>query len=473
MIISCAKEAEYDLYIYNSKGENALAFEKMAEDYERQTGVKVKVFSIGSGQDHMETLRSEMNSRNKPSIFAIQGLKELVEWQEGGFVVDLATSTVQPQFTTLVDSIPQNMRLTTDGKNSYGIPYNIEGFGFIIDEQMLVDLFVVDNADNILTDLKASSYNDFENFVISVDNYIKNPSASTVTLNGNQYTFRPNKTGLASNLTGVFAVMGAEKWTYGDHTMTVALNSVFDSPNASFNATDTDIENTKEPVKAFMELLDLKTKYLAGKDGPEKRGQALVSSINYGYDPTVQLFTDGKALFLKQGNWAYQNIENVNKDMAQRLHFVPVKMPFTDESIIVEGFTPQKMNNSIPVFVPNYYAINTMVSDEEKQEAEKFLLWLNNTDEGMNYIINEFNFIPYNADPASVNINNSLGNSILEYVAEGNTQNNSVMGTPATLTGTIVGGNIMEEYLTKENWNEQDYEDVANLLIDNWKNMKN
>ena len=174
---------------------------------------------------------------------------------------------------------------------------------------------------------------------------------------------------------------------------------------------------------------------------------------------------------MKQGNWAYGNIENVDKEMATRLEFMPVKMPLTEEMIMVDGYDLERFNNSIPVFVPNYYAINTKVSDEEKQRAQEFLVWLNTTDEGKKYIVEAFNFIPYNADISTTKLDNSLANSILEYVSEGKTQNNSVMGTPATLTGTIVGTKIMEEYMTKENWTEEDYEDIANYTVENWKKL--
>ncbi len=45
---------DYDLYLYNSKGENAVEVENMAKTYEEETGVKIKTFSIGTGTDHME-----------------------------------------------------------------------------------------------------------------------------------------------------------------------------------------------------------------------------------------------------------------------------------------------------------------------------------------------------------------------------------------------------------------------------------
>ncbi|MDR0690049.1 MAG: extracellular solute-binding protein, partial [Spirochaetaceae bacterium] len=235
---SCGKKApEYDLYIFNSKGENAQQFEAMCRAYEAEAGVKVKNFSIGSGQDHAEPLNAEMNSRNKPVIYSIQGVKELVEWNQGGFVEDLSTVT-DPAFAALVAAIPPSLRLTTDGNTSFGIPYNVEGYGYIADVKLLGDIFGQANVTNLTADIKAASYDEWAALITALDNWIKNPAPARLTLNGNTYSFAASKSGLAVNLTGVFAVMGAEKWTYGDHFVNVALNAIFTSPNDANNATE-------------------------------------------------------------------------------------------------------------------------------------------------------------------------------------------------------------------------------------------
>ena len=59
--------ADYDLYIFNNKGENADAMAAAAEAFGKEKGVKVKAFSLGSGVNSDDTLRTEMNSKNKPA----------------------------------------------------------------------------------------------------------------------------------------------------------------------------------------------------------------------------------------------------------------------------------------------------------------------------------------------------------------------------------------------------------------------
>ena len=109
------------LYIFNSKGENAKEFEAMCEAYTAETGVPTKPFSVGAGTDASEPLRAQMNSNTPPAIFSIMGVKELPEWQQSGTALDL-TTVEDSEFKSIVEGIPENMRLTTDGKASYGIP---------------------------------------------------------------------------------------------------------------------------------------------------------------------------------------------------------------------------------------------------------------------------------------------------------------------------------------------------------------
>jgi raffinose/stachyose/melibiose transport system substrate-binding protein len=470
--MGCKTDKGYDLYIFNSKGENAVQFDQMSRAYEQESGVRVKNFSIGAGQDHMEPLRAEMNGQNKPVIFSIQGVKELIEWTQGGFVQDLSAVS-DPAFARLVADMSPSLRLTTDGHTSYGIPYNVEGYGYIVDSRMMADLFGESAVDSVLEDIKAASYEEWEALVKALDAWIKAPSAARITLNGKDYTLSDVKSGLAENLTGVFAVMGAEKWTYGDHFINVALNAIFTSPNDANNATEEKIRSGKGAFQDYARALDLKTSYLAGKNGPGQRGQDFVSSANYGYDQTVQLFAESKAVFFKQGNWAYGNIAGLNSAQAERLSFLPVKMPFKPADIVRnDGMTVEKLNRSIPVFVPNYFAVNRLATEEEKKLAYDFLVWLNTSVTGQRFLVEEFAFIPYNADPALTTVPNSLGNSIIGYMKTGDIIAAPYHGAPASWSGDVVGLRLMENYLTKPVWTETDYSDIADYAIEQWIRLK-
>lgn len=459
---------EYDFYIFNTKGENAKALQAAVDAYSKETNQKVKVFSLGAGTASGDALRTEMNSKTKPAVFSIMNIQELKEWTEGGFALDLNKAT-QKDFVALHNAVPQNLRLTNDGTKSYGIPYNVEGYGYIIDKRMAADLVGKDKADGFVADLKASSYAEFEGLVKALAAYIKSNTAATVTVNGKAYPLAAAKGDFSKKLTGVFATAGAEKWTYGDHFLNIAVDAAFANPSAAAAATAAQIDSMKGPLLAYAKALDLKTGNAAGANGPLSRGADFITKTTANYDASVQIFSDSKAVFLKQGNWVYTNIEKVNKDIVASLTFIPVKMPFTSADIKASGLTVEKMAKSIPVFVPNYYAINAKAPADEQEKGQQFLAWLNGTPAGQKFIIEDMAFIPYNADPAKTKIPNSLGQSIVEYINAGNTITNAYAGTPTGWPGEIVGLKIMESYLTKAAWTDADYNAIADYAIAQWK----
>ena len=277
---------------------------------------------------------------------------------------------------------------------------------------MLAALFGEDQVDAFLEAFKTATYDEFEQMVLTLQSYIKEGTAGSVTLSGQEFALAAEKTGKAATLEGVFSVAGSEKWTYGDHFVNIAVDAIFPDSKAAGEATLEQLQAGKGAFEAYAKALDLKTANATTPRGPE-----LINATTNGYDPSVATFANSKAIFLKQGNWAYENIKKANADIVDTLTFLPIKMPFTQDDIKVEGLTVEHMLESIPVFVPNYYCINDKVSDEEKELAEEFLVWLNTTEAGQKFVVEEMSFIPYNADPATTSAGYSLGDSIISYMA--------------------------------------------------------
>ncbi|MGG4141538.1 ABC transporter substrate-binding protein [Paenibacillus algorifonticola] len=466
---ACGKAAEkdYDIYIYNGKSQNADALAKLAQKYEEETGVKVKTFTL---EDKPEVLRTEMSSKTPPTIFTTY-TDTMSEWQQGGFLLDF-NQAQSPEFKQLAAEIPQDIRLTTDNQNNYGVPYGLEGYGYVVNAALIGELFEDDVKDALIQDLKLATYPEFERAVLAFDAYIKKDTAGEMTLNGTKYKLKAEKTELAAKLTGVFAVAGAETWTYGDHMVNLPLAAVFNNSVEAKNASEQQVEALKGPLEKYAQTLDLKTSHAAGMTGSLERGADFINQTTAGYDQELQLFANSNAIFMKQGNWVYASLIKMNPDMVNELTFIPVKLPLSDSDVTAEGKTVEKLNQSISVFVPSYYSINATVSEEEQQKAEDFLLWLNTSATGQNYIQNEFFFIPYNAS-ADTKLDNSLNNAILEYKKASNTISNPYVGAPATWARTYVGEYIMENYLNRQGaWSESDYTKIAEEAIGGWKKLR-
>lgn len=456
------------LRIFNSKGENAEQFQQMCDDFTAETGIATSPFSVGSGTDAMEPLNMQMNSNEPPAIFSIQGLKELVGWLDKGNVMDLSEVT-NADLKAVVDAIPEELRLTSDGTAHYGLPYNVEGYGYIVDTQMLDDVFD-EGADVAYEALRKAGYEDFKGFVEAARTWIEGGGAASITVNGTELNFKAEKAGRAEKLTGVFAFAGSEKWTYGDHKVNVALNAVLANASAGSNVTDAQFDELHDPLMAYAESLDLESSNVGGLAGAASRGPDLINSANFGYDQSVQMLVDGTAMFLQQGNWAAGNIAGLDEEVSQRVKFVPLKMPITDDMIKTDH-TAEQFASTIPVFVPNYYAINKNVSAEELAAAEQFLAWMSTPENIQKYVIDSFKFIPYNAD-STMTITDSLSNSIMTYLEEGGTLGVPYHGAPGQWSGDTFGAYVMENYLTKAEWTEQDYSDIADYAVSSWKELK-
>lgn len=462
---------DYDFYIFNGKSENAEAMEKIVNQYAEERDLTIKVFSLGT-TDVAETLRSEMNSDHKPAIFSTN-IGGVAEWAESKAAMDLNEAT-NPELKALADQVPSAMRLSMDGTQNLGIPYNIEGYGLIVDTRMIDDLFGKDHTDSFLEDFKAATYDEFEQIVEALNEYIHSGKSGSLTLNGNAYMLRSGKTELTQELTGVFAEAGAEKWTYGDHMGNMGLNAVFDSAVTARNANEEQVDQLASPLQKVVQVMDLYSSHAAGMNGPLKRGPEYINSTTASYDVSVQLFSSGKALFLKQGNWVYPNIAKLNTEILPSLTFLPIKLPLEQRDIQVEGLTVEKFNRSIPQFVPSYYVINNKVTDREKELAQEFLVWLNTSEEGKRTIVEEFQFVPYNADQ-SVRLENKLNQSLIDYALADDTLSNPFNGSPAGggyWGQEVFGAILQEQYLNRSrDWIPEDYRAIAEQSVQGWKDV--
>lgn len=468
MLTGCGSSSkDYDIYLYNTKTEIADSIQDLCSKYEEETGVKVKVYTCGTAEG-METLRSEMNSKNKPTIFSVNQ-SSFQEWYEGRYACS-SDDIQNPDLKAIYESIPDEMKLGDGTGTSYGIPYNVEGYGLIADTRMICDVFNLENAENFIEDFRKADYPEFEQMVLALDEYIKGNGGVDITLNGNTYTTASERTGLTENLNGVFAIAGAEKWTYANHYVNYALSAVFPDYTSTANATAEQVQQLKTPLVKLVKELDFLTNYTAGANGAVPRGANYINSTVTGYDQAVQTFSEGKAMFIKQGNWIYQNVSSVDAEKAENLTMLPMKVDLESSDIAENGVSVEKINSSVPEFVSQYYLINAKASEEEKAAAEDFLLWLNTSETGTDFIINKFAFVPFNAD-SSVEMENPLANSLIWYM-----QNDSVLGNdfdafPESWGLNTIGAFIQEKLLTDaEEWDENSINEGVQSALDSWIN---
>lgn len=458
----------YDIYIYSNKAETSetlpVLIAEWEADYEARTGEDIEVKVVAGGDEGGQLLSADLNSKNQPAVFTTR-FSELQNQIDAGHVMDLESTTGDFK-TELVDTINDNHKLSIDGVAQYGIPENVEGYGFIVNKAVLADLLDMEDADAAFEMMRTATYAEFADFVEAVTAAIGGTDTA-VTIAGTSYTVETAN--VPADMNGVFSVMGAEKWTFGNHVFNVIYNLEQDTMANATQQTTVEFAG----AEAYYDLLTLKVSNLASLDG-EGIAVGPEFGADYNYDAGTSMLGSGKALFLKQGNWAYGGIagtEGVAAEYLADLAFLPVKIDLDKvdytKSRFADADAAEFMNESIPVFVPNYYALNPNVSEEELELAKDFLLYLNTSANGVDTQVNTFEFIPYYgtvaADGTEYTIENALGTSILEYLGNGDVYGAPFDGTPSGWMYDDMATYIHEEFMSKTPWGS--YQDFLDKVV--------
>ncbi len=108
---SCGKRE--GVYFLNFKPESADIYEEIADVYQKETGVPVRVVTAAPGTDE-QPRKSETAKKDAPVIFQINGPVGYAAWKD--YCADLSDSALYKHLTDKTLAI-------RDGDGVYGIPY--------------------------------------------------------------------------------------------------------------------------------------------------------------------------------------------------------------------------------------------------------------------------------------------------------------------------------------------------------------
>lgn len=281
------KEEITEIFIYQYKPEVAKEIEDLAKAYEKEfPNVKVEV-ETNAGRDYMAMLSSVFASGREPDIFNVGGYKELEMWQD--YLLNIEE---EPFMKYMKEG---TLELVTTNHGIYGIPYNIEGYGILYNEEIFEELGI--------TKLPRNN-KELEELCI----------------------FLQSKGVLP------FYNSHAEWWTISIH---------------SFNTLLAVQENTEEYIKEiaagersfgddayfdnWLDYLTIMTKY--GQEDP----------FTSGYSSQLQAFANKEAAMIQQGNWVDNLLYQMNPNIKIGIIPIPIQT---------------KYNDKIQVGVPGYWCVN-------------------------------------------------------------------------------------------------------------------
>jgi raffinose/stachyose/melibiose transport system substrate-binding protein len=354
------KQDEITLSIRNPKVEIAAPFEEMVQAFEKEhPHINIEVHTVGGAIDDLSDLKAELAAGEGPDIFTNQGGKSAKLWHD--YLEDLSGEPWVPQ------ALPKTLASIKSGEKVYGMPMNIEGYGFIYNK----DLFAKAGIQQLPT-----------------------------TLNELETTAeRLKKAGITP-----FALGYYEKWQLGDHLMNIAFLQQKD-PNAYItqlnNGSKTITNNQK--FKDLTHLLDVTLKY--GNSDP----------LETDYTMEMDIFSKGEAAIALQGNWIQPLIDQRSPNLNVGIMPIPLSNNHGEQSLIVN--------------TPNYWVINKQTTPKKKQAAKKFLDWMVSSKEGQEFMTKQFRFIPAFKNIPS-NQSGPLATETLRYYKEDRTVSASTLYFP-------------------------------------------
>lgn len=276
------------LQIFNRKSEISESLLKLKQDYEStHKNIELDIESVGGGANYSVELNSKCNLGEAPDIFMIEGRSDFLIQKD--ILEDLSNEPWAEQL------VVGSKDAVLDNGQIYGMPANIEGYGFLYNKDLFEKAGITEQPITISELTEACE---------KLQNIGVTPFA-------NGYN---------------------EWWILGNHTLNIPF-SMQENPSQFIQ----DVKEGKttltenEIFKQWIDLLDLTIKY----------GNENCLTTNYGEQ--VNLFATGKAAMMQQGNWSKQLIDKINPNC--NIGILP--MPINDEGI-----------NKIFTGVPMYWAIN-------------------------------------------------------------------------------------------------------------------
>lgn len=363
--------AKGEVYFLNFKPEVGTIYEEIAKVYEQETGVHVKVVTAAS-DTYEQTLTAEIAKSNPPTIFQLNGPIGYESWKN--YCADLKDTQL---YSLLTD---KSMAITNNG-SVYGIPYVIEGYGIIYNEDITDKYFALETKNTDLTSM--DEVNTFAKLKAVVEDMTKHK----------------NELGID----GVFASTSfapGNQWRWNTHLLNIPFHYEMDEFDDYDNSTMAGMaaqDFSFAHQSAFKNIFDL---YLANSATDKK----LIGSKSV--NDSMTEFALGKVAMVQNGSWAYNEISGFegNTVKADKVKMLPIYIGLEGEE-----------DQGLCIGTENYLAINSKVSAENQKASADFLYWLFSSETGKKYVSEKLGFVTPFKTMSDVSLKDPLANEVLYW----------------------------------------------------------
>jgi raffinose/stachyose/melibiose transport system substrate-binding protein len=422
-LASCGKKEKSQVYFLNFKPESASVYEKLAKEYEEETGIKVKVVTAAAN-NYEQTLKSEIAKNDAPTIFQVNGPIGYNSWKN--YCLDIKDSR-------LYSFLSDKDLAITEGDGVYAIPYVVEGYGIIYNDAIMKKYFALPDKKSNLTDAK--EIDSFESLKTVVEDM----------------TAKKEQLGIK----GVFAstsLSSGEDWRWQTHLLNVPLYYEIlekgKKPDATLSLLDANEIEFKYADK-FSGIFDLYT-------NNSTTAKTLLGSKSVA--DSMAEFALGEAAMVQNGNWAWSQIAGVKGNTVKEsdIKMLPIYMG-------IEG----EKGQGICIGTENYFAINKNADEASQKASLDFLEWLFSSKTGKKYVTEYLGFItPFNTFTESELPNDPLAKEIAAYMNNDSLKNIpwAFSAFPSENFKKDVGSALLDYVQGAKKWDE-----VKKTVSDSWK----
>ena len=414
-------KADNTVYFLNFKPEVADIYKEIAQKYEAETAVKVKVVTAASNT-YETTLKSEIAKSDAPTIFQINGPVGYQSWSK--YCKDLSD-------TKLYDYLSDKELAIKTAEGVFGIPYVVEGYGIIYNNAIMDKYFAL--KDKAVTISKAEEITNFKLLKEVVEDMTKHKQEL--------------------GIDGVFAstsMSGGEQWRWTTHLLNMPV--YYEMKDKSDDSAITSAYSAKyidfKYSENFKNIFDL---YV--NNSTTEKGLLSGKSV----ENSMAEFALGKAAMVQNGNWAWDQISKVsgNTVKADDIKYLPLYIGIDGEE-----------KQGLCIGTENYLAINKNVSVEKQKSSVAFLEWLFSSKTGKDYVVNKLNFIsPFNTFDDNEKPDDPLAREVISWMEKDKTTVEWVFNSFPSLDFKDDVGNALLEYVQ----GSKSWEDVEKATKDSWK----
>ncbi len=408
-------DSNADIYFLNFKPESADVYKEIAKEYEKETGIKVKV-TTAAANTYEQTLKSEIAKSSAPTIFQINGPIGYESWK------DYCLNIEDSDFAKLLSDDTLAIR-GSDGSGVYGIPYVVEGYGIIYNNAIMEKYFALSDRNTQIT--SADQIKNFETLKAVVEDMTAHKSEL--------------------GIEGVFAstsLSSGEDWRWQTHLLNIPLyyelrdsEDYSDPTIAGLNAKEIAFRYS-ENYKNIFDLYINNSLTAKGVLGSKSTSDSMAE------------FALGKVAMVQNGNWAWSQISDVkgNTVAEDDIKFLPI---YTG----IEGEESQ----GLCVGTENYLAINKNATKEQQEKSLDFLYWLFNSETGKKYVTEKLGFVtPFNSFSEDELPSDPLAREVVRYMNDQTLQTVPWIFTafPSDVFKTAVGDDLLQYVQGNKKWSE-------------------